>query len=67
MFKPLDNSTLCFMSDLLDNMIDEIDITIYQTDDVEFLKVLEYEKLNILKAYIRLENFITIRGMRNGK
>lgn len=56
------------MSDLIDTMIDEIDYTLYSTDDTELLKILEYEKLQLEKAYTRLENFITIRRYRiNGK
>lgn len=54
-------SSMVFMSDLLDTMIDEIDYTIYTTDDTELIKLLEYEKLQITKAFTRLSNFITIR------
>lgn len=67
MKKGLDNKGLIFMADLLDCMIDEIDYTIYSTIDSELLRLMEYEKNKILLAFEKLNNFITIRRLKDNE
>lgn len=65
MKKGLDNNGLIFMADLLDCMIDEINYTIYSTPDPDLLRLMEYEKNKILLAFEKLNNFITIRRLKD--
>lgn len=53
----LDTDGLLFLVDLLDCIINEIDNTILTSNNVEYVKVLDYSKIRLSLVFQRLNNY----------
>lgn len=53
----LDKHSLVFMSDLLNCMLDDINVTLLLSDDQELIEMLDYVNNRFRLAYCRLNNF----------
>lgn len=60
----LDNSSLLFLADLLDCILDDIDITLNSTNDSEFIRVLELSRSRLSSTYTLLSNYIIRKGKK---